>query len=74
MSDNHLGRRIAADKVVDVLQALALTENFHISPENLIVQGYGEAFPRVQTQAAEERNRRVTARRITPLLRQIAED
>jgi outer membrane protein OmpA-like peptidoglycan-associated protein len=54
--------------------ALALTENFHISPENLIVQGYGEAFPRVQTQAAEERNRRVTARRITPLLRQIAEN
>ncbi len=54
--------------------ALALTENFRIFPENLIVQGYGEAFPRVQTQTAEERNRRVTARRITPLLREIAEN
>ena len=54
--------------------ALALTENFHIPPENLIVQGYGESFLRVPTQAAEERNRRATARRITPLLRQIAEN
>ncbi|TGD66254.1 OmpA family protein [Tabrizicola sp. WMC-M-20] len=54
--------------------ALALTETFHILPENLIVQGYGEAFPRVRTETAEERNRRVTARRITPLLRQLAEN
>ena len=54
--------------------ALALTETFHIQPENLIVQGYGEAFPRVLTEVSEERNRRVTARRITPLLRQLAEN
>ena len=54
--------------------ALALTENFYIPPENLIVQGYGEAFPMPRTQATDERNRRVTARRITPLLRQIAEN
>jgi outer membrane protein OmpA-like peptidoglycan-associated protein len=52
--------------------ALALTESFRIPPENLIVQGYGESFLKVQTQAAEERNRRATVRRITPLLRQIA--
>jgi len=52
--------------------ALALTEAFRIPPENLIVQGYGESFLRLQTQAEEERNRRVTVRRITPLLRQIA--
>ncbi len=52
--------------------ALALTETFRIPPENLIVQGYGEAYLKVQTQAAEERNRRATVRRITPLLRQIA--
>ncbi|MCC5988063.1 MAG: OmpA family protein, partial [Pararhodobacter sp.] len=52
--------------------ALALTEAFRIPPENLIVQGYGESFLRVQTQAAEQRNRRATVRRITPLLRQIA--
>jgi outer membrane protein OmpA-like peptidoglycan-associated protein len=52
--------------------ALALIEAFRIPPENLIVQGYGEAFLKVQTQAAEEGNRRATVRRITPLLRQIA--
>ena len=52
--------------------ALALTESFHIPPENLIVQGYGEAFLKVQTQGAEASNRRATVRRITPLLRQLA--
>ncbi|MFA8385391.1 MAG: OmpA family protein [Pelagibaca sp.] len=52
--------------------ALALTEAFRIPPENLIVQGYGEMFPKVQTDAAEERNRRATVRRITPLLREVA--
>ena len=52
--------------------ALALTEAFRIPPENLIVQGYGESFLKVQTQEAEVRNRRATVRRITPLLRQIA--
>lgn len=52
--------------------ALALTEAFRIPPENLIVQGYGESFLKVQTEAAEERNRRATVRRITPLLREIA--
>lgn len=50
--------------------ALALTEFFRIPPENLIVQGYGESYLRVQTQASEERNRRVVMRRITPLLPQ----
>ncbi|MFN3937494.1 MAG: OmpA family protein [Gemmobacter sp.] len=48
--------------------ALALTEFFGIPPENMIVQGYGERYLRVPTQAAEERNRRVVVRRITPLL------
>ena len=52
--------------------ALALTEAFQISPENLIIQGYGESFLKIQTQSAEESNRRATVRRITPLLRQIA--
>ena len=52
--------------------ALALTEAFRIPAENLIVQGYGESFLKVDTQDAEQRNRRATVRRITPLLRQIA--
>lgn len=48
--------------------ALALTEYFKVPPENMIVQGYGEQFLRVQTQTAERANRRVAVRRITDLL------
>ena len=50
--------------------ALALTENFGIAPENLLVQGYGEQFLKLETQDAELANRRATVRRITPLLQQ----
>jgi outer membrane protein OmpA-like peptidoglycan-associated protein len=52
--------------------ALALTENFRIPPENLVVQGYGEEFLKINTQLSEGRNRRATVRRITPLLRRVA--
>ena len=48
--------------------ALALTEYFEVPPENLVVQGYGEAFLKVQTDADERANRRAAVRRITPLL------
>ncbi len=48
--------------------ALALTENFAIPPENLVVQGYGEDFLKIPTESAEPLNRRATIRRITPLL------
>ncbi|WP_316650380.1 OmpA family protein [Ovoidimarina sediminis] len=56
--------------------ALALTEFFDVPPENLVVQGYGESALKIQTEAAEEANRRVVVRRITPLLgdRRIAKD
>lgn len=37
-------------------------------PENMIVQGYGERFLRVNTLAAERLNRRVSVRRITNLI------
>ena len=36
--------------------------------ENLTTQGYGEQFLKVPTDGPEQQNRRVTARRITPLL------
>lgn len=49
--------------------ALALTEYFDVPPENLIVQGYGEAFLKIETQDAERANRRASVRRITQLLR-----
>ncbi|MBB3712482.1 outer membrane protein OmpA-like peptidoglycan-associated protein/uncharacterized protein (DUF433 family) [Limimaricola variabilis] len=52
--------------------ALALTENFAIPPENLVVQGYGERFLKVESQGDVQANRRATVRRITPLLQQVA--
>ncbi len=48
--------------------ALILSDKFGVPPENLVTQGYGSQFLRVPTQGAERRNRRVTIRRITPLL------
>jgi outer membrane protein OmpA-like peptidoglycan-associated protein len=48
--------------------ALALTEYFGVPPENMVVQGYGERFLKVPTEAAERQNRRASVRRITDLL------
>ncbi|WP_248311922.1 OmpA family protein [Bosea sp. BK604] len=45
-----------------------LTRDFQVPPENLTTQGYGEQYLKVQTQEASRENRRVTLRRITPLL------
>ncbi|MDB5590674.1 OmpA family protein, partial [Enterovirga sp.] len=48
--------------------AVALQDTFRVPPENLTTQGYGEQQLKVATQGPERRNRRVTVRRITPLL------
>ena len=48
--------------------AIALSEQFGIPPENLTTQGYGAEQPLINTFGPEEANRRVTIRRITPLL------
>ena len=48
--------------------AITLTQRFGVPAENLTTQGYGEQYLKVPTQAAERQNRRVTLRRITPLL------
>ena len=45
-----------------------LTQQFNVPPENLSTQGYGEQYPKVPTDGPEEANRRVSVRRITPLL------
>ena len=50
--------------------AQVLTETFGIPPENLVTQGYGEQFLKIDTQAPERANRRVAVRRITPLMAQ----
>jgi outer membrane protein OmpA-like peptidoglycan-associated protein len=45
-----------------------LTESFQIPPENLTSQGYGSHYLKIPTPEANRQNRRVTVRRITPLL------
>jgi outer membrane protein OmpA-like peptidoglycan-associated protein len=45
-----------------------LSEAFGIPPENLVTQGYGKQFLKVDTPAPERLNRRVAIRRITPLM------
>lgn len=45
-----------------------LTRDFGIPAENLTTQGYGEQYLKIATQEPERQNRRVTLRRITPLL------
>jgi outer membrane protein OmpA-like peptidoglycan-associated protein len=50
--------------------AVILTDEFKIPPENLTTQGYGEQQLKVPSEGAERANRRVTVRRITPLLQQ----
>ncbi len=52
--------------------ATILTEMFDVPAENLTTQGYGEQYLKIDTQEPERENRRVTIRRITPLLRQEA--
>lgn len=51
-------------------QAVAeiLSRDFGVPAENLTTQGYGEQNLKVQTQGDARENRRVTLRRITPLL------
>ena len=48
--------------------ARVLTNYYDIPPENLVTQGYGEQFLKIETLYAEQANRRATVRRITPLL------
>ncbi|WP_417417620.1 OmpA family protein [Hoeflea sp.] len=52
--------------------AVALSDVFEIPPENLVTQGYGERYLKVRTEAPERLNRRVTIRRITPLVAPVA--
>jgi outer membrane protein OmpA-like peptidoglycan-associated protein len=48
--------------------AVILTNAFQIPPENLVSQGYGEQHLKIPTDGPSRENRRVTVRRITPLL------
>ncbi len=48
--------------------ATLLTQQFNVPAENLTSQGYGEQYPKEQTDGPSVINRRVTIRNITPLL------
>lgn len=48
--------------------AQVLSEQFGVPPENLVTQGYGEQYLKVETSGPERINRRVTVRRISPLM------
>jgi len=48
--------------------AALLTQQFGVPAENLTSQGYGEQYPKEQTDGPSAINRRVTIRNITPLL------
>jgi OOP family OmpA-OmpF porin len=48
----------------------ALVDTFNVSIKNLVAEGYGEDYLKIPTQGPEHRNRRVTVRRITPLISQ----
>lgn len=52
--------------------AVVLSDAFAIPPENMTTQGYGERYLKVNTEAANQENRRVTIRRITPLVKPVA--
>lgn len=63
---------VLSDKRAESVASL-LTEVYDIPAENLVTQGYGERFLKIRTQAAEQENRRVTIRRVTPLVRPVAQ-
>ena len=52
-----------AEAVAEILMS-----QFGVPIENLVTQGYGEQFLKVETELPERLNRRVAFRRITPLL------
>jgi outer membrane protein OmpA-like peptidoglycan-associated protein len=53
--------------------ARLLTDLYDVPPENLVTQGYGERYLKVETDEAERANRRATVRRITPLVAPVAQ-
>ncbi|MCF3639916.1 OmpA family protein, partial [Rhizobium sp. TRM95111] len=52
--------------------ANVLTDVYGIPPENMTTQGYGESYLKVETDGPEQLNRRVTIRRVTPLVKPVA--
>ncbi len=64
-SDNY-NYALSEERALGVKEALL--DYFNIPAKNLVAIGYGERFLRIPTPYAEQENRRVSVRRITPLL------
>ncbi|MEH6728163.1 MAG: OmpA family protein, partial [Hyphomicrobiales bacterium] len=64
-SDNY-NYALSEERALGVKEALL--DYFNIPSKNLVAIGYGERFLRIPTPLAEQENRRVSVRRITPLL------
>lgn len=62
---------ILSDERAESVASL-LTDVYGIPPENLATQGYGERYLKVRTLGPSQENRRVTIRRVTPLVRPVA--
>ena len=71
-SGQHFGIVMATALASFQAVAVALTQQFQVPPENLVTQGYGEQYLKVQTDGPSLENRRVAVRRITPLIDQQA--
>ena len=56
-----------SDRRAETVAAL-LTDRYGVPAENLVVEGYGERYLKIDTEEAERQNRRVTVRNITPLV------
>jgi outer membrane protein OmpA-like peptidoglycan-associated protein len=48
--------------------AEVLTDQFDVPAENLVTQGYGEQYLKIDTQGPEPRNRRVSILNLTALM------
>ncbi len=64
---NDIDNATLSDRRAEAV-ANILSSRYDIPPENLVTQGYGEQYLKVQIQGSERANRRVAVRRITPLL------
>jgi outer membrane protein OmpA-like peptidoglycan-associated protein len=64
---SDLANLLLSDRRAETVAEI-LTRDYGVPAENLVTQGYGEQYLKVPTHAAEPRNRRITIRRITPLL------
>jgi len=62
-----IGNMVLSDRRAESV-ARILIESYEVPPENLVTQGYGERFLKVDTDEDERANRRVTVRNITPIL------